>query len=108
MLRRRVLGDRILKLVDVGGLETLAPPWEPIKYSNAITKGFQKPYGMALYLVYRVENRCKSKGAPAWAFPTPPGAGLGRQAAPNRRFTVLPSLPQQKNIKTLLTAKEDT
>ena len=39
------------------------------------TRGFNKPYGIALELVYRAENRCKSSGAPAGAFPKPLKAG---------------------------------
>ena len=40
--------------------------------SNAVTRGFNKPHGMALDLVYRAETRCKSSGAPAGAFPKLP------------------------------------
>ncbi len=62
---------------------------------------------MALELVYRAEHRCKSKGAPAGAFPgPPPGAGLGREAAQNRRFPVLPPKNKNKNQITLLIALE--
>jgi hypothetical protein len=39
---------------------------------NAATRGFKKPHGMALELVYRAEHRCKSSGAPAGVFPWPP------------------------------------
>jgi hypothetical protein len=46
-------------------------------------KGVQKPYGMALELVYRAEDRCKSRGAPAGAFHMP-GAGLGRELVQHR------------------------
>ncbi len=60
--------------------------------SNAVTRGFKKPDGMALELVYRAENPCKSKVAPAGAFPKPPGAGLGKDASQNRRLPV-PSPP---------------
>ena len=61
------------------------------------TRGFKQPHGIALELVYRAENRCKSSGAPAEGFPKPPGAGLGREAAQNRRFPVLP--PSRKKPK---------
>ena len=43
-------------------------------FNSAVTRGFKKPHGMALELVYRAENRCKSSGAPAGAFPMPPRA----------------------------------
>ncbi len=58
--------------------------------SHTITRGFKKTYGMALKLVYRAKNRCKSSWASAGAFPGPPGAGFGREAAQNRRCPVLP------------------
>ncbi len=37
--------------------------------------GFNKSRGMDLELVYGAEHRCKSSGAPAGAFPKPPGPG---------------------------------
>ncbi len=52
--------------------------------SNAVAKGFRKHHGMALEFVYRAENRCKSSGAPASAFPRPaPRGSVGREAAQN-------------------------
>ncbi len=39
---------------------------------NAVTRGFNKPHGMALTLACRAENRCKPSGAPAGAFPRHP------------------------------------
>ncbi len=63
--------------------------------SNAVTRAFKKHHGMALDLVYRAENRCKSSG----------GAGLARATAQNRGFPVLPP-PRPKNLKTPLTALE--
>ncbi len=53
---------------------------------------------MSLELVFRAENRCRSSGAPARAFPKPPRAGLGREAAQNRRFPVLPPPNQKKTF----------
>jgi hypothetical protein len=44
--------------------------------------GPTKPHGLALELVYRAENRCESHGALAGAFPRPPRAESGREAAP--------------------------
>ncbi len=52
--------------------------------SNAVTRGFKQPPGIALQLIYRAENRCKSSGAPAGAFPKPPRGwvdpGSGRKS----------------------------
>ncbi len=45
---------------------------QPSTTSNAATRGFQKPHGVAVELVYRAENRCISSGALAGAFPRPP------------------------------------
>ncbi len=44
----------------------------PNHFSNAVKRGTKKPNGMALELVYRAKNRCKSSGALAGAF-RPPG-----------------------------------
>ncbi len=55
--------------------------------SNTITRGFTKPDGMALDMVYRAGNRRKSSGSPAGAFPRPPGAWGG--------------LPPKKKLKNL-------
>ncbi len=49
---------------------TLSPP--TLHNSNAITRGFNKPHGVALEVVYRAENRCKSSWASAGAFPKAP------------------------------------
>ena len=65
---------------------------------NAVTRGFKTPHGMALELVCRAENRCKSSGAPAGAFPKLPRAKLGREAAQTRRFPILPH-PSPKKPK---------
>ncbi len=64
--------------------------------------GFKKPHGLALELVYRAKRRCNSSGAPAGAFPRPPGTGLGLETAQNKRFPV----PPQKKPKNPLTALE--
>ncbi len=49
---------------------------------NAATRGFNKSHGMALDLVYRVENRCNSSGAPAGASPRPPRGWVGLGSGP--------------------------
>ncbi len=64
-------------------------PWGPHRGSNAVTRGTEKPHGMALQVVYRAGNRCKASGPPAGAFPKPSGAGVSRGAAQNRRFPVI-------------------
>jgi hypothetical protein len=75
----------------------------PALASNAVTWGFKNLRGMALELIYLAENQCASSGGPAGAFPRPPGARLGREAARNRRFSGPPT-KNKKNIKTHLTA----
>ncbi len=44
--------------------------------SNAVTRKFKQTHGMALELIFRAE-------VPAGAFPKPPRAGSGREAARN-------------------------
>jgi hypothetical protein len=53
-------------------------------------KGFNKPHGIALAMVYLAENLCKSSGAPAGAIPKPTLGGVAREAIKNRRCPVLP------------------
>ncbi len=66
-----------------------------------------KAHGMALELVYRAANRCKSCGAPTGAFPTPPRGRIGRGKRPKiDGFRSYPPLPTTKNLNTLLTALE--
>ena len=51
-------------------------------HMRSVTRGFKKPHGMALELVYRSENRCKLSGAPAGAFPRPPRGRVGPGSGP--------------------------
>ncbi len=46
--------------------------------------------------VYRAEHRIKSKREWPGLSPSPPGAGLGREAAKTRRLPVLPPPPRTK------------
>ncbi len=65
-----------------------------------------RPRGMASELVYRAEHWCKSKGCPGRGLSqAPPGAGLGREAAQNLQFPVLPPFPN-KNLKFIVAALE--
>ncbi len=72
-------------------------------YFNAVTRGFEKPREIALELVYRAENRCKSSGARAGglfqAFLGPIWARKG----PNTWI-----FRPRKSLKALLTALEST
>ena len=111
-----VESDVALHVVAMAGLRVfprLEPP-EPLRRppcmprrvgdSNAVTRGFNKPHGMALELVYRAENRCKSSGAPAGAFPKPPRGRVGPGSGP--KSTISGPTPATKKRKTLLTALE--
>ncbi len=75
--------------------------WEslgPKPNSNAVTRGFKKPHGMASALVYRAEHRCKSRGPRPGPFPSPAWAGLSREAAEHRRSPALdPRKQKPKN-----------
>ncbi len=67
-------------------------------------RGFNKPHGMALGLVFRAGNRCKSRGAPAGASPRPSRSRVGPGSG--QTFAVLPPPPLPKKHKTRLTALE--
>ncbi len=55
--------------------------------SNAFIRGFKQLHGMALEFVYRAQNRRKSNGAPAGAFPKPPRGRVGRGSGPKSRIS---------------------
>ncbi len=48
----------------------------------------------------------QTERALAGAFPKPPGAGLGREAAKNRRFSILPFHTPEKTQMQILTTLE--
>ncbi len=73
-------------------------------HSNAVTKGFRKPHGVALGLVHRAENRCKSSGAPGGACPRTPRGRVGPRSGP--KSTISRSSRPPKTLKTMLTALE--
>ncbi len=71
----------------------------PALTSNAVTREFTKPHDMALELVYRAENLCKSSGAPAGAFPRQPRCRVGPGSNP-KSMIFGPPLPCPKILGT--------
>ncbi len=55
---------------------------------------------MALELLYRVENRSKSSGAPALVFPRPPQGRAGPGSGPKSTIPVLPPIPRKQPKNT--------
>ncbi len=66
----------------------------PDIFSNAVTRGFKNPHGMASELVYRAEDRFKSKGALAGAFPKAPRGRVGLGIGPTSTISG-PTLPPE-------------
>ena len=66
--------------------------------SDAVTRGFKKPHGMDLDLVYRAENRCQSSWASAGAFPRPPRGRVEPGIGPKSMIFghTTPPTPEQK------------
>ncbi len=67
--------------------------------SNAITKGSKHLTELALELVYRAEIWCKSRWAPAGAFPRAPRDRAEQGIGPKKTIYPPPLPQQKKNIK---------
>ena len=59
---------------------------------------------MAFELVYRAEDRCKSNGLPAGAFPRLPWGRVGPGSDPKSTISGHTTSPPRKKIKNILTA----